>query len=60
LQEWQARARANRQTVENVAPGLFEPLMAYLDTANTAWGYTTKHYALTASRVRLGKMDDIR
>lgn len=54
IEEWERRARANRDRIEAVAPGSFEPLVTYLQTANAGWGYTTKHYALTAERSRLG------
>ncbi|MEE1753794.1 SAM-dependent methyltransferase [Streptomyces sp. SP18CS02] len=54
IEEWEARALANRERIEEVAPGMSEPLLRYLRTANAGWGYTSKHYALTASKSRLG------
>jgi cyclopropane-fatty-acyl-phospholipid synthase len=54
IADWEERATANRDDIERVAPGRFEPLVRYLRTANAGWGYTTKHYALTAARSRLG------
>jgi cyclopropane-fatty-acyl-phospholipid synthase len=33
---------------------MFDPLIRYLQTASAGWGYTTKHYALTAVKIRLG------
>jgi cyclopropane-fatty-acyl-phospholipid synthase len=54
IDDWQRRAEANRDRIEEVAPGMFAPLTRYLQTANAGWGYTTKHYALTASRSRFG------
>jgi cyclopropane-fatty-acyl-phospholipid synthase len=39
---------------QEAAPGMSEPLERYLSTANAGWGYTTKHYALTATRSRMG------
>jgi cyclopropane-fatty-acyl-phospholipid synthase len=52
--DWEARALANRDNIEKAAPGMFDPLIRYLQTASAGWGYTTKHYALTAVRSRLG------
>ncbi|MFH9005885.1 SAM-dependent methyltransferase [Streptomyces afghaniensis] len=54
IEEWERRAQANRDRIEAAAPGMAEPLVRYLRTANAGWGYTTKHYALTALKARLG------
>jgi cyclopropane-fatty-acyl-phospholipid synthase len=54
VEDWEHRARANQEDIERIAPGSFDPLMRYLQTANAGWGYTTKHYAITAERTRLG------
>lgn len=54
IEEWERRAVANRDRIEQVAPGRFDALVTYLRTANAGWGYTTKHYALIAERSRLG------
>jgi cyclopropane-fatty-acyl-phospholipid synthase len=54
IADWETRAEANRDAIERAAPGMFDPLIRYLQTANAGWGYTTKHYALTAAKVRLG------
>lgn len=54
IADWEARAMANRGEIERTAPGMFDPLVRYLQTAGAGWGYTTKHYALTAVRSRLG------
>lgn len=54
IADWQTRAIANREEIEKAAPGMFDPLIRYLKTARAGWGYTTKHYALTAAKVRLG------
>jgi cyclopropane-fatty-acyl-phospholipid synthase len=53
IEEWLRRAEANRTRIEAAAPGMSEPLLRYLRTANAGWGYTTKHYGLTASKSRL-------
>jgi cyclopropane-fatty-acyl-phospholipid synthase len=47
---------ANRATIERVAPEGFGPLIRYLQTANAGGGYTTKHYAISARKARLGAM----
>ena len=52
--DWETRAMANRDAIEEAAPGMFEPLIRYLQTASAGWGYTAKHYALTAMKSRLG------
>lgn len=54
IADWQAQAMANRDEIEKAAPGMFDPLIRYLQTASAGWGYTTKHYALTAAKIRLG------
>ncbi|WP_233517985.1 SAM-dependent methyltransferase [Streptomyces corynorhini] len=54
IEEWERRALANSDRIEAVAPGMAEPLVRYLRTANAGWGYTSKHYALTAAKTRLG------
>ncbi|MCG0283807.1 cyclopropane-fatty-acyl-phospholipid synthase family protein [Streptomyces sp. PSAA01] len=54
IEEWERRAVAHSDRIEAVAPGMTEPLVRYLRTANAGWGYTSKHYALTAAKSRLG------
>jgi cyclopropane-fatty-acyl-phospholipid synthase len=54
IADWETRAMAHRDDIEKAAPGMFDPLTRYLRTANAGWGYTTKHYAVTAAKVRLG------
>ncbi|UOZ05342.1 cyclopropane-fatty-acyl-phospholipid synthase family protein [Amycolatopsis sp. WQ 127309] len=54
IEQWEERVHAARDRVEQVAPGMSEPLIRYLQTANAGWGYTTKHYALTAVKSRMG------
>ncbi|HTJ66790.1 MAG TPA: class I SAM-dependent methyltransferase [Actinospica sp.] len=56
IEEWERRAIANRDVIEKLAPGYSEPLERYLRTANAGWGYTTKHYALTADKSRMGRL----
>ena len=54
IDDWQKKAVANRATIEQVSPGSYQPLIKYLQTANAGWGYTTKHYAISAAKSRLG------
>jgi cyclopropane-fatty-acyl-phospholipid synthase len=53
IEEWERRALLNQERIEAVAPGMSQSLVRYLRTANAGWGYTTKHYALTAAKARL-------
>jgi cyclopropane-fatty-acyl-phospholipid synthase len=57
IEEWERRAEAARDRIELVEPGMSGPLIQYLQTANAGWGYTTKHYALSALRTRMGPME---
>jgi cyclopropane-fatty-acyl-phospholipid synthase len=52
--DWENRAVANQAIIDRIAPGLGEHLIRYLGSATAGWGHTTKHYALTASKSRLG------
>lgn len=54
---WEANAMSNQDEIERVTPGYFDPLVRYLRTANAGWGYTSKHYGLTARKTRLGPQD---
>jgi len=54
IEQWEERAQDALARVEEVAPGMSEPLIRYLQTANAGWGYTTKHYALSALKSRMG------
>jgi cyclopropane-fatty-acyl-phospholipid synthase len=52
IEDWLAGVRAQRQRIEELAPGYAAVLERYLETANAGWGYTTKHYALTCKNSR--------
>lgn len=54
IEHWEANALANQDEIERIMPGYLEPLVRYLRTANAGWGYTSKHYGLTARKSRLG------
>ncbi len=55
IEEWERRAIANWDAIDNAAAGLTEKLVRFFRTTNTGWGYTTKHYAFSALRSRQGK-----
>lgn len=52
--DWESRAVANQVVIDRIAPGLSARLIRQLGFATAEWGHTTKHYALTASKSRLG------
>lgn len=52
IEHWRENARANAAPLEALEPGIVERLERYFDIANAAWGYTSKHYAVTAKRAR--------
>jgi cyclopropane-fatty-acyl-phospholipid synthase len=54
INDWVDRAVHNRERIEDIVAGMYQPLRTYLDTTNTAWGFTTKQYAVVAVRSRLG------
>jgi cyclopropane-fatty-acyl-phospholipid synthase len=54
IEQWEQRACQARDRIEEVAPGMYEPLIRYLRIANAGWGYTTKHYAISVLKSRLG------
>jgi len=54
IEQWEERAQNALERIEEVAPGMSESLIRYLRTANAGWGYTTKHYALSARKSRMG------
>ncbi len=57
ITDWQRRIAANRTVIDAHRPGYAQDLLAYLDIANAAWGYTTRHYAVTAVRRRDGETE---
>jgi cyclopropane-fatty-acyl-phospholipid synthase len=54
IEQWEQRAAQARDRIEQLAPDMYEPLIRYLRTANAGWGYTTKHYAISGLKSRLG------
>ncbi|MEV7289124.1 class I SAM-dependent methyltransferase [Streptomyces sp. NPDC093252] len=53
---WQQRIAARRERMEVIEPGFADELARYLTTANASWGYTAKHYALSAVKGRKGEL----
>ncbi|WP_460698273.1 class I SAM-dependent methyltransferase, partial [Nocardia thraciensis] len=60
IDEWASRAAAHRDAIDARAPGLADDLQRYFTTTNSGWGFTTKHYALTAVRSRAGETELVR
>ena len=54
IDDWHANVLARADAIDAIQPGMSATLAHYLEIANAGWGYTTKHYALTAANVRLG------
>lgn len=54
MDHWQRGIERNRDLMEAVRPGFAGELVRYFDTARASWGYTAKHYAVTAVRSRMG------
>ncbi|MEL7368989.1 MAG: class I SAM-dependent methyltransferase [Myxococcota bacterium] len=52
IEAWGHQLQSNRDTLEARWPGIVERYQRYFDVANAGWGFTTKHYALTAARQR--------
>lgn len=54
MEHWQRGIERNRSQMEVISPGFTDDLARYFDTARASWGYTAKHYAVTATRSRMG------
>lgn len=54
MDRWHQSIEQNRDLMEAVRPGFADELVRYLDTARASFGYTAKHYAVTAVRSRMG------
>ncbi len=52
IEDWRSNALRNRAALEALEPGLTDRLVRYFEASNAGWGYTTKHYALTAAKRR--------
>ncbi|MBP2479360.1 cyclopropane-fatty-acyl-phospholipid synthase [Crossiella equi] len=54
IDEWAQRVRDNREAIDAILPGTADRLLPYFEVFTAAFGYTTKHYAFTAEKSRLG------
>jgi len=52
IQDWMDNIRKNRIALEAIHPGIADKLLRYLDLSNVGWGFTTKHYAVVATKKR--------
>lgn len=52
IEDWRSNALRNRAQLDALEPGLTDRLVRYFEASNAGWGYTTKHYALTAAKRR--------
>ena len=57
MDHWQRGIERNREQMEAIRPGFADELVRYFDTARASFGYTAKHYAVTAIRSRMGHTD---
>jgi cyclopropane-fatty-acyl-phospholipid synthase len=53
---WQERIAVRSPEMELVMPGFADETNRCFDTTNASWGYTTKHYALSAINGRMGEL----
>ncbi|WP_037827238.1 SAM-dependent methyltransferase, partial [Streptomyces sp. NRRL B-1347] len=54
MADWQERIAAQQSVMDAAVPGFAAELSYYFETAQASWGYTAKHYALTATSSRKG------
>jgi cyclopropane-fatty-acyl-phospholipid synthase len=52
IQDWMDNISKNRMSLEAIHPGIADKLLRYLDLSNVGWGFTTKHYAVVATKKR--------
>ncbi len=52
IEAWRANLIRNRDEFDACLPQQSEKYIRYFEAANAGWGYTTKHYAVIASRSR--------
>jgi cyclopropane-fatty-acyl-phospholipid synthase len=56
IADWQQRIVARRADLERLNPGFADEIIRYFETANASWGYTARHYALTAANSQLAEL----
>jgi cyclopropane-fatty-acyl-phospholipid synthase len=52
IDAWRENLLARRDEAERLVPGLADRFVRFFDVANAGWGFSTRHYALTAVRGR--------
>lgn len=52
INDWQANLLKNKDALEKLKAGIIEKFLKYFEIANAAWGYTAKHYGLSAAKRR--------
>jgi cyclopropane-fatty-acyl-phospholipid synthase len=52
IEDWMSNIRTNRTSLDAIRPGIGDKLLRLFETANAGWGFTTKHYAVTAVKRR--------
>ncbi|HEY9845601.1 MAG TPA: class I SAM-dependent methyltransferase, partial [Candidatus Caenarcaniphilales bacterium] len=52
IQAWMRNIEHNRNLMEAMRPGTADKLLHYLEIANIGWGFTTKNYAVVATKKR--------
>jgi cyclopropane-fatty-acyl-phospholipid synthase len=59
IEDWAARARENRELIDEAVSGTAERLLHYFEIGAAAFGYTTKHYAFVAEKSRMGTWEGV-
>jgi cyclopropane-fatty-acyl-phospholipid synthase len=54
IEAWAERVRQNRSEIDLFALGMSDRLLRYFSVFVSAFGYTTKHYGITAEKSRMG------
>ncbi len=52
IQAWMHNIEQNRAALEAIHAGVADKLLRYLEVTNLGWGFTTKHYAVVATKKR--------
>jgi cyclopropane-fatty-acyl-phospholipid synthase len=60
IDEWARRAARHSDRIEALVPGLSAHLARYFETSNAGWGHTTKLYAFSGTRSRIGEAEVLR
>lgn len=52
IEIWIENVERNRAAIDAIEPGLSDRLLRYCEVSNAGWGYTSKQYAVVASKRR--------